>query len=120
MRPEPVLKIERNGVFPQRPTSQGFPLRQNSEVTFNQQHTRDMSNVHLLSDITLVEEEFISHGSTTLNALNYLANCNTEKSRFCEQANSTIKLISNYPMKQDTIKEFRNPLERLTERRLGN
>lgn len=120
IRAEPVLKIERNHAIPQGHPLQSFPLRQSSEVTFNQQaHTRDLSNVHLLSDITLVEEEFISHGSTTLNALNYL-NCNIEKSRFYEQANSTIKLISNYPMKQDNIKELRNPLERLTERRLGN
>jgi hypothetical protein len=58
----------------------------------------------MLSDITMVEEEFISHGSTTLNALNYLANYSTEKSRFCEQANSTIKMISNYPVRQDAVR----------------
>jgi len=59
------LRIERNG--------HTYPLRPNpDEITFHQTKA-ELTNLQLISDITMVEEEFISHGSTTLNAINCLA-----------------------------------------------
>ena len=52
----------------------------------------------------MVEEEFISHGSTTLNALNCITQ--GERSRVNERENITIKMLNNfsYPSKADVIR----------------
>ena len=51
------------------------------EVTFNQSRTDHPSNsIQMLSEISMVEEEFISNESTTLRALNLLSNYSEKKS----------------------------------------
>lgn len=88
------------------------------EVTFNQTRT-DIANgsIQMLSEISMVEEEFISHESNTLKALNLLSN-QSERKSIEKQSNLSRHKMETIPEgRYEDSRDVRNPLSRLLEKK---
>ena len=88
------------------------------EVTFNQSRTEHPSNsIQMLSEISMVEEEFISNESTTLKALNLLSNCSEKKSPSKRSSPPRFGLDTITERSLEEGHKAANPLERLLQKR---
>jgi len=71
----------------------------------------------MLSEISMVEEEFISNESTTLKALNLLSNCSEKKSPSKRSSPPRFGLDTITERSLEEGHRAANPLERLLQKR---
>jgi hypothetical protein len=80
-----------------------------------------MSNLPFLSEISIVEEQFISYESANLNLFNFLSNLNSNDSKLAEHTphNRGLTPTTSLANRLGEERESKNPLERIMDRKKG-
>lgn len=113
------LKIERTNQHLSQPTNHtAHTVKQQSVPTQNTQG--NMSNLPFLSEISIVEEQFISYESANLNLFNFLSNLNSNDSKLAEHTPCKgLTPTTSLANRLGEEREGKNPLERIMDRKKG-